>query len=76
MTDQPVPLTVGADEVWEGDEVLETWTTPGGVRLARIRPTEAHAAQIRADFVEQFGEPIQLVQPYTVIRDAPRRGRR
>jgi hypothetical protein len=62
------PVTVGADEVWDGDEVIETWTTPSGVELARIRPTEAHAAQIRADFVEQFGEPVTLVPVRTGCR--------
>lgn len=70
------PVTIGADEVWDGDEVIETWTTPSGVELARIRPTEAHAAQMRADFVEQFGEPVQLIPTVTPVRDAPRRRRR
>jgi hypothetical protein len=73
-TDRPV--TVVADAVWDDDEVLETWTTPSGVRLASIRPTEAHAAQMRADFVERFGEPVQLIPVATPVRDAPRRRRR
>jgi hypothetical protein len=71
----PQPVTVSADDVWEGDEVLETWSTPDGVRLARIRPTQAHTAQIRADFIALFGEPVQLIYPVTPVRDAPRRRR-
>ena len=70
------PRTIGADEVWDGDEVLETWTAPSGVQLARIRPTEAHAARMRAEFVASFGEPVQLIPTVTPVRDAPRRRRR
>ena len=81
LNHKPLPqpsrlVTVGADEVWEGDEVIETWTTPGGVQLARIRPSEAHAAWMRAEFVASFGEPVQLISTVTPVRDAPRRRRR